>query len=191
MIRTRLAALLLAVALGPASAGDTHRLSDPARGIAVTKPAAWRFVDAPAEPDAAPARTGTLVTLKKHGDDFAGINPNFAVSLKEFDDIPPTDAKWFFETTIASIQAMQGATLTTPVHEVTVGGRPGLHAVIDATTTSPDGQAQAGTVEFWLVPAGDLYYLMAGSYPQADAATRAEFDSIIASLELGTPAGAK
>lgn len=190
MLRICLAALLLACVLGPAVAGDADRRADPARGYAVTKPAGWRFVDAPVA-DAAPSRTGSLVTIRKHGDDFSGINPNFSIALKEFGEVPPAEAKWFFETTIASIQAMQGATLTTPVHEVNVGGRPGLHAVIDAATTAPDGGEHAGTVEFWMVPAGDLYFLMAGSYPQADPASRAEFQGIVESLQLAGSVPAK
>lgn len=189
MLRTCLVALLLACVLGPAIAGDTDRRADAARGYAVTKPSTWHFVDAPAEP--APSRTGSLVTIRKHADDFAGINPNFSIALKEFGEVPPAEAKWFFETTVGSIQAMQGATLTTPVHEVNVGGRPGLHAVIDAATTDPEGRPQAGTVEFWMVPAGDLYFLMAGSYPQADPASRAEFQGIVASLQLAEAIPAK
>lgn len=195
MTRLLLATLLLTLSTLPAiAADDAHRFTDPAAGLGVTRPATWQFVDlakpvvdAGADGAAAPAKPplGPVVEMRKLDGVTTALKPNFKATLKAFGEIPREDAKWFFETTVASVQAhMPGATLTTPVHAVKVGGRDGLHAAIEAAAPSSEGVVETGTVELWMVPLGDVYYLLGGSYPRDDRAAQAEFRSIIASLEL-------
>lgn len=189
------------------SAQDPDLYRNPTVGLALEKPADWRFVtaeensenlkrtkltDAEFQKKMEKYATAPLVALMKHPEPFDDLNPSLKVNIKPLGDLDPTDPKKIltllteqFPKLFKDYELVEG-----PI-ETKVSGLIAGYARIHYSLEIPDGRSFPTCSELWIIPRGS-YFFMVGAGTRQDESTgkRSEIRTILASMKLVEPDGA-
>lgn len=196
---------LLLIAVLTCLAGAAHakgeRFHNPTAQFALTKPEGWVYLsadqnsanlkmiesgDAELRDAVAKYATVPMVVLAKHPEPFPDLNPTFKVNLRLL-------GPWAGQTPTAVLDEIL-PTLRKVAADVTVVQPPTLVKVdgLDAGYLRLNYKLRAGGAEFpttsemWLVPRGEVFFLIgAGSRQDETTGTRAEIAEILQSIRFG------
>ncbi|QSX78941.1 hypothetical protein [Agrilutibacter solisilvae] len=194
-------ALLLVAGAATAAEADSHYVNNTV-GLQLTKPDGWHYLSAAQnlenlkrtdfgsaefKQNLVKYTTAPLVVLAQHEEPYDGLNASFKVNLKPFGAMP-RDGKAILQAILPSFrQQFANLEVVTPPTDATVAARPAGHLVINYTLRSAEGGEFPTTSEMWIVPAGDYFFMIGAGYTQGDAATRAQIQDALESIQLAAP----
>jgi hypothetical protein len=174
-----------------------ERVRNTAAGIEITPPAGWheaslaqvqanrenvRMADADLQHAIQTRSALPLLVFTKYPEPHEGLNPSVQVTLRSALRGTPTD---LLSTALQPMRrAFPDFRLVSPVHQTQVGGWPAAAMEATYTLRSKAGGAFPVRSRMWLVPRGQLMFLiaMSGSATGADVADgefKAALDSIV------------
>lgn len=200
MFKQIAAAIVLLFADSAIAKEAAERYTNPTVGFSVAKPAGWVYLSAQQNLDNLKrARMGTeefqkqivqqasapLVVMAQHPEPYDGLNASFKANIKPFGALPTRDPQKLLQMLLPTLQQqMPDSRVTVPVHTVTVGGRAAAHVAIEYTLRNAEGGEFATASELWIVPVDDYFYMLGAGYSQGDAATKAQIDRVVGSVDL-------
>lgn len=200
MFKQFLAAAVLLFA-GTVNAEEAaERYVNPTLGFSVAKPAGWVYLSAQQnlenlkrarmssdefQKQMVQQASAPLVVMAQHLEPFDGLNASFKANIKPFGALPTRDPQKLLQMLLPTLQQqMPDSRVIVPVHTVTVGGRPAAHVAIEYTLRNAEGGEFATASELWIVPVGDYFYMLGAGYAQGDAATKAQIEAVVGSVDL-------
>lgn len=184
--------------------GDQDRYEDPVLGFVLIKPADWHFVTTQQHREnlgrvefsseasrrqVVERSSAPLVVAMRHRDPVSGLNPSLRVTVKPFTASASRDPRAVIDTILAGVAKQLGEIeLVQPPEAATVAGLPAAHAVLHYTLRTTDGGASATASELWVVPNGDVYYVIGAGYAQGDDDIRAQVRTAVDGIAI-VPAG--
>jgi len=188
---------VLALALSTTGVGQ-ERIRNAAAGIELTPPAGWhetslaqvqanrenvRMADADLQHAIQTRSALPLIVFTKYIEPHEGLNPSLQVTLRAALRGTPTD---LLSTALEPMRrAFPDFRLVSPVHPTEVSGWPAAAMEATYTLRSKAGGAFPVRSRMWLVPRGQLMFLigMSGSATGADVAD-AEFKAALESIVI-------
>lgn len=114
-----------------------------------------------------------------------GINPSLNIMLNSFEGMPEPTAEGVIKLASGIEQVYPDAQLS-PATDVVVAGRRSRRIAMDYTVRTTNGDALAVSAVMWVVPDGDFYLAVGGSYPQGDRAALEQIEKTLKTLEWTT-----
>ena len=202
MVRTFIAAtlvLLCSISTGVAAEPSGNLYENVALGLRLTKPDSWHFATAEQKAERLKrldfgseaykqqviAHTEPAVVVAQYAGHHEGINPSLNVMLNAFAGMPEPTAEGVIKLASGIKQAYPDARLS-PATDVMVAGRPSRRIAMDYTVRTTSGDALAVSAVMWVVPDGDFFLAVGGSYPQGDRAALEQIEKTLKTLEWTT-----
>ena len=191
--------LLCSISVGVAADPSGNLYENVALGLRLTKPDSWHFATAEQKAERLKrldfgseaykqqviAHTEPAVVVAQYAGHHEGINPSLNVMLNAFAGMPEPTAEGVIKLASGIKQAYPDARLS-PATDVMVAGRPSRRIAMDYTVRTTSGDALAVSAVMWVVPDGDFYLAVGGSYPQGDRAALEQIEKTLKTLEWTT-----
>ena len=202
MARKFIAAMLLllcSISVGVAADPSGNLYENVALGLRLTKPDSWHFATAEqkaqrlehldfgseAYKQEVLARTEPTVVVAQYAGHHEGINPSLNIMLNSFEGMPEPTAEGVIKLASGIKQVYPDAQLS-PATDVVVAGRRSRRIAMDYTVRTTNGDALAVSAVMWVVPDGDFYLAVGGSYPQGDRVALEQIEKTLKTLEWTT-----
>jgi hypothetical protein len=190
--------LTLVAAIAIPSLAAQERVVDPRAGIELSRPSGWhdataaqvqanrervRLPDRELERALQTRSALPVLVFMKYPEPHAGLNPSIQVTLRAALRGAPTDLL------ASSLDVMRRGfpdfRVVSPVQPATVGGLPGAAVIVTYTLASTGGNRFPVRSRLWLVPRGNLMFLigMSGATDGEDVA-EAEFRTALESIRI-------
>lgn len=207
MVRKFIAATLLllcSISTGVAADPSGNLYENVALGLRLTKPDSWHFATAEQKAERLKrldfgseaykqqviAHTEPAVVVAQYAGHHEGINPSLNIMLNSFAGMPEPTAEGVIKLAAGIKQAYPDAQLS-PATDVVVAGRRSRRIAMDYTVRTTSGDAFAVSAVMWVVPDGDFFLAVGGSYPQGDRAALEQIEKTLKTLEWTTASVAR
>ncbi|KRA75947.1 hypothetical protein ASD78_08290 [Lysobacter sp. Root667] len=202
MVRKFIAATLLllcSISTGIAADPSGNLYENVELGLRLTKPDSWHFATAEQKAERLErldfgseaykqqviAHTEPAVVIAQYAGQHEGINPSLNIMLNSFAGMPEPTAEGVIKLASGIKQAYPDAQLS-PATDVVVAGRRSRRIAMDYTVPTTSGDALAVSAVMWVVPDGDFFLAVGGSYPQGDRAALEQIEKTLKTLEWTT-----
>jgi hypothetical protein len=194
----RLACALFLAWATAASAGETFK--NATAGFEVTKPDTWQFLTA--DLGKAGAKEGKLtdqelraamekyatapmVAITKYREPYQDVNPSFRVNVRPLDQFKNKPAVETFQLILPRFEKAKDYKVVQAPAAVELSGLKGAYSEIDYSVVTADGRNFPTTVDLWIVPRGDYFFLIAaGTRQDEKTGTRKEIEGILKTVTI-------
>jgi len=180
---------------------DANRFRSPVAGFEVTKPAQWQFAtmeqsrenlkraklsDQEFQEAMVKYATTPMVSILKHAEPFADVNPSFRVNVRALGELKGKSALDIAGLLVAPLQkAFKDCEVKEPPKEVVVSGLKAAYARFDYSLETADGGSFPTTSELWIIPRGDYFFMIGAGTRQDEATgTRSEIAAILKTVKI-------
>ena len=201
MKRIILAAVLAAMGAATVLAANADKFESVALGFTIVKPSAWRFAtDGPGVTDRKRAELSEaefqalvekyadapLVAMTKHPEPYEDLNPSLRVNVRPIGNlrgVAPTQA---LQPVIQQLsQRYEDFDVEDGPTATTLGGHEAGYVRLRYAAQLPDGRDVPVASELWIVPGGDLVFLIgAGTRLDETTGSRKEIAAILATVRI-------
>ncbi len=183
-----------------AIAQESSTFESKAFGFKITKPDGWEFVSSEENREIVESMQtddeniknlvlkrlqDPLVTIMK-APTSVDLYPGIKVATKPYQEVKASDPKGALELVLLGFQKLfKNHSLTQPPIDTSVDNSPAAYMRVDYSMTAPDGQVIPATLETWVVPRPDYFFLIGATSRQDEkTGSRDEISTIIESIEL-------
>ncbi len=184
------------------SKANENRFKNGAAGFEITKPSEWSFISAEQNSENIKRvkfkddeeyhklikkyAIKPLVTMMKYHKNYNDLNPAVQVVIKPLGQLKTLGVNKIMSLILPQYKKMFNKyKLVQPPTEVMVSGLKTSYARINYSLEIPDGRIFLTSSEFWVIPNGDLFFMIGASTREDEkSGSRKEIEGIINSIKI-------
>jgi hypothetical protein len=183
------------------AAEQSNTFSSPIYGISVTKPPDWHYAtaeqhqanlervemtDEELERHVRAHSTTPLVMMMKYLEPYDDLNPSFKITVQPAGNLPKDDPILIMKGILLAFQkGFKNVSIKEGPARTVVDSLSAAYLRMHYDLVTADSMVYPTCSEIWIVPRGNLIFLIGSGTPQEDTAgARAEVATILASLKI-------